>query len=407
MKSVCIFLVITSLFTTIVFSQSDTLVVFDCQTQLIDFISTPPPNSNRTSEHTAWDFGQSPGIAELHTQPPAQTMPESGFTELSPAAQQFDVRDFPVCTAVKLVRFVSDTLEKSFTGTMVGPDLVLTCVHGVYDFFEEFFYDSILAIPAYDFNHQSDAPLYGTSISKKYYFPKSIYDLTRIDDVALIQLQAPLGLQCGWMGIAFQEDDDFFNQHVVHRFCYPRYDDLNETRFNGDTLFYSYGKIDLTSKWNFYLYGRGIYGESGSNIFYTDNQEYYAFSAASRTGSDYFIHSRITQSIFYAFKNVIENSRPTTIAKPERLHSDFILHPNYPNPFNAATTIQYTLEKAANVTLRIYNIMGQEIAILADEFQTSGKYCIHWQAKGLPSGIYLCRLQTSEFSKTQKLILQK
>ncbi|MDZ7263766.1 MAG: T9SS type A sorting domain-containing protein, partial [candidate division KSB1 bacterium] len=88
----------------------------------------------------------------------------------------------------------------------------------------------------------------------------------------------------------------------------------------------------------------------------------------------------------------------------------FHLEPNYPNPFNSATTIRYQLPTPVPVRITIYNAQGQTIAALVDEFQPAGSYAIIWDGSNadkisVPSGIYLCRLQAGRFHAIQKMIL--
>lgn len=85
----------------------------------------------------------------------------------------------------------------------------------------------------------------------------------------------------------------------------------------------------------------------------------------------------------------------------------FRLLQNYPNPFNPSTTIHYYLSKAANVDLRIFNIMGREVERLVNEQQTEGDYEIKWQPVNLSSGAYLYQLRIGDFAKTRKLIFVK
>jgi len=87
--------------------------------------------------------------------------------------------------------------------------------------------------------------------------------------------------------------------------------------------------------------------------------------------------------------------------------SSFMFNQNYPNPFNVSTTISYTLLKTEYVTLKIYNLMGQEIETLVSAYQQTGKYEIQWTIDGLQSGIYLYRLTADNFSEIKKLILHK
>ena len=86
---------------------------------------------------------------------------------------------------------------------------------------------------------------------------------------------------------------------------------------------------------------------------------------------------------------------------------EFSLSQNYPNPFNPSTTIKYNLNQSGKVTLKIYNLSGQELETLINEFQVAGEKEVTWQPKGLPGGIYYYRLQAGDFSETKKLILQK
>ncbi|NOX19629.1 MAG: T9SS type A sorting domain-containing protein [Chlorobi bacterium] len=91
------------------------------------------------------------------------------------------------------------------------------------------------------------------------------------------------------------------------------------------------------------------------------------------------------------------------IGLPEK----FELFQNYPNPFNPSTTINYQIPKDGFVNITVYNSLGQEIGILLNENQTSGKYSIRFNANNLPSGLYIYRLQSGEFSSERKMILAK
>ncbi len=86
---------------------------------------------------------------------------------------------------------------------------------------------------------------------------------------------------------------------------------------------------------------------------------------------------------------------------------ELFLEQNYPNPFNSSTTIKYSLSKPNYTTIRIYNLVGQEMKVLINGFQTAGLHEIKWVAEVLPSGIYFYNLQSGKFSETKKLILQK
>jgi hypothetical protein len=86
------------------------------------------------------------------------------------------------------------------------------------------------------------------------------------------------------------------------------------------------------------------------------------------------------------------------------------LLPNVPNPFNGSTEIRYRLDRETDVALSIYNLNGQEVAVLSHGKQAAGEHSVRWDARNqrgvdLPSGVYLCRLQDGDFAQTQKLML--
>jgi hypothetical protein len=89
------------------------------------------------------------------------------------------------------------------------------------------------------------------------------------------------------------------------------------------------------------------------------------------------------------------------------LVSDFELGQNYPNPFNPATKIAYSLGKAENVKLIVYNLLGQEISVLVNGQRTAGKHIIEFNGANLPSGIYFYTLQTGDRILTNKMVLIK
>jgi hypothetical protein len=83
----------------------------------------------------------------------------------------------------------------------------------------------------------------------------------------------------------------------------------------------------------------------------------------------------------------------------------FELGQNYPNPFNPVTTISYTVAKAGMVSLDVYNILGQQVAILVSEYQRPHTYSAQWDASKFSSGVYFYRLRASGFLDTKKMIL--
>jgi hypothetical protein len=85
----------------------------------------------------------------------------------------------------------------------------------------------------------------------------------------------------------------------------------------------------------------------------------------------------------------------------------FTLEPAYPNPFNPTTTICYALPASRYVTLRVYDLMGREVASLVQGYQPAGEYELLFDARKLPSGNYFTRLATGQYSQTIKMLLLK
>ncbi len=89
------------------------------------------------------------------------------------------------------------------------------------------------------------------------------------------------------------------------------------------------------------------------------------------------------------------------------LPKEYKLYQNYPNPFNPTTTIQYNLSKAGKVELAVYDLLGRKVKTLANEFKPQGFYNVEFNADKLPSGVYIYRIVTSDFSASRKMILLK
>lgn len=87
--------------------------------------------------------------------------------------------------------------------------------------------------------------------------------------------------------------------------------------------------------------------------------------------------------------------------------SEYKLEQNYPNPFNPETFINYQIKENGFVSLKVYDLIGKEVANLVNEVQSPGQYSISFDGSNLPSGIYICALRVNDFVKNMKMTLLK
>jgi hypothetical protein len=98
----------------------------------------------------------------------------------------------------------------------------------------------------------------------------------------------------------------------------------------------------------------------------------------------------------------------------DRVPQNFYLYQNYPNPFNPATVISYQLPVNSYVTLKVFDLIGREVAVLVNERKDAGRYSVEWNARlrsanfgGLASGVYFYTLQAGEYRDTKRMLLLK
>jgi hypothetical protein len=168
--------------------------------------------------------------------------------------------------------------------------------------------------------------------------------------------------------------------------------------------------MDASSSWtlnaNSYLSSiintSGISGTSitnitgnGYNVYYNSN-----LSANSYLGGK-------TYSLVNGGKLMPQGT--SEVEEKNELPSEYKLNQNYPNPFNPSTIISYQLPLAGYVTLKVFDVLGNEVSVLVDEFQNAGNYNSQFSILNskLSSGLYFYKLQSGNFISTKKMILMK
>jgi hypothetical protein len=105
----------------------------------------------------------------------------------------------------------------------------------------------------------------------------------------------------------------------------------------------------------------------------------------------------------FAPNKTIMIKQPTSVDNENLRSSSFELKQNYPNPFNPSTIISWQSSVSSRQTLKVYDVLGNEVAVLLDEWKEAGSHSVSFDASGLPSGVYLYRLQSGNYIETKKM----
>lgn len=192
----------------------------------------------------------------------------------------------------------------------------------------------------------------------------------------------------------------------------------------GDVL----GGVDCNQVNPVYMYSGDPVNQYGwINTFYTDQRQL-ASSGPFRLevgkpvtiiiahiagrGTDYLNSITVSRDFSAAIQSFYESnftSIPVSVedGNPDIIADKFELYQNYPNPFNPATTIKFSIPQTSRVTLRVFDILGEEVATLVNEEKPAGIYEVEFNGSDLASGIYFYLLKTEEFIQTKKAILLK
>jgi len=99
--------------------------------------------------------------------------------------------------------------------------------------------------------------------------------------------------------------------------------------------------------------------------------------------------------------------KPTDVIDVSEQVNSFELYQNYPNPFNPSTKIKYSLNESSNVSIKVYDVLGNELAVLVNDFKPAGAYEVNFNGENLSSGIYYYTITAGNFTSTKKMMLLK
>ena len=108
----------------------------------------------------------------------------------------------------------------------------------------------------------------------------------------------------------------------------------------------------------------------------------------------------------YGIDQVFKTAGVTSVHEGNTMPTTVELGQNYPNPFNPMTSIEYSIPTHSRVSLKVFNLLGQQVATLVnDELKQPGRYIARWNAERFPSGMYFCRLESGVYRRTEKMLL--
>lgn len=153
--------------------------------------------------------------------------------------------------------------------------------------------------------------------------------------------------------------------------------------------------------YNFCGHGGSSYGVRTRMDYTLDTYKHVGVVVLTNGASD--VGTDIIRDALYSFSTTIPADIAGDLTTPER----YYLSNNYPNPFNPSTTIKYQIPELSYVTLKVYDVLGNEVATLVDEYKPAGIYEITWHPEGLVSGVYFYQMKADEFIQTKKMLLLK
>ena len=143
----------------------------------------------------------------------------------------------------------------------------------------------------------------------------------------------------------------------------------------------------------------------------------YSYAMALDTVGNVYVTGKSSNGTTYDYATIKYVQSPASVESEGDVPAAFILEQNYPNPFNPSTTIKFQVPNSSFVNLKVYDVLGNEVAILVNEEKPAGSYEVNFSAKSgsasggnaysLSSGIYFYKLQAGSFVETKKMILMK
>jgi hypothetical protein len=256
------------------------------------------------------------------------------------------------------------------------------------------------------------------------------YHRVRADDTSILDISTDLSLEA-WIKLDSTNNGGFIiskwytnthnpkGQYAIgvssnNKFFAYLGDDTSQFSINSDSILIEFNEWTMVA---------AVYSNSQAGLYINGNQvaasdvPFDSLTILDYPHDDLFLGDLWTDANHpYSFDGKIDEVRISNIARYQIITTDIedtkdifpltpLLEQNYPNPFNPTTIINYQISELSFVTLKVYDVLGNEIATLVNEEKPIGSYEVKFDASSLPSGVYFYRLQAGSFVETKKMVL--
>ena len=378
------------------YAQHQTLLIFDLENHTVDSIKNIQHDSTKLFDRTNYYHGTIDTLTEVLKQIPPENnlFPNSHFTRKRRASANYDISKYPIRTSVKLSFQRNDTLKSECSGSMVSRRHVLTAAHCVSRInTDTLLFDSLYVCPIFD-NGQNNVNFPCSWVQKIFLFKN--WSLLS-EDFAILQLKQSIGNLTGWLSIGFNDADSSLLNGIYYKFSYPGHTELqlDSAEYNGDTLYYNYGIIDIVTNNQIGInHTNGIPGESGSSIIKVENNQSYT-SYGVLSFSNNLMHCKINNWKYYYLESILHNDLTFSI-KEVNYDAEISI---FPNPAKDKIWVKNN-GRSEIIGISVRDILGNILLQINPPFSSIDLHA-------LPSGIYFIQFKIKNSQVTKKLIINR
>ncbi len=373
-------------------AQQQRIIAYNLVDKTVDTLASVSFDVAIPREVTPYFSGKYANTVAVMPQTPPMVNVVAGtqYSIKKKASSEFTINQYPVSSSVKLYRYQNNSLKQRCSGSFISNKHVLTAAHCVAAMNENtLLYDSLFVCPALD-EGIPNANFECGWVKKVFIFKDwSVYQT----DIAVLELEEPIGTQTGWLSIGFDVDNELLLDGVFHKFSYPDRNafDPGPHLYNGDTLWYSYGKATMVNEHRLGVFGaEGIPGESGSSFIKIQNGSAYT-SYGVLSSSAHLTHCKFNPEKYYNIKAIIQHAFTT--------NEDTSKVDIYPNPVATSLYIEYTGASELQKVM-LFNISGSKV--LVKQHPTTA---MQLNLSTLPNGTYILMVVTATEQLVKKVMI--